>query len=642
MINNNCLVSIIIPVHNTEEFLGECLDSVMSQTYNNIEVIIINDNSVDNSKSIIDKYKNTYNNILYYEVSFNNAALTRDFGVKKSRGDYICFVDSDDIVNCNYVEVLHKALVDTDSLISTGKITSFRDNINIINFNVDKCLFSTEDNILDYFFYNYHSSENSRYVSQSMVAKMFDRKLFKNIDYTVIKTSILEDNFIISQILNKIDPFKIAMIDKGIYYYRSNPNSTMGSVLDNYIHIDGVIVSYIGLFNNTMLFLKKLFSKYENIDNYINHIKSEEYYSLAQQLFSKSMSEKDLNINLNKLLEDSVSDNLELKSIINSKDRILNDILNSRSYKLSRLISNFFINRYIKMIIDKSIKIMKKNWIFSFIGVNNEKNKIKKHTKNSDYAIILHLFYGDVWKDKIEKKLMDLYDISAFDLYVNIPESADDSLVEMVRQSFSDACIVRLPNRGRDVLPFALIFNNIRDKKYSAILKIHSKASLHTEGGSSWMDEMLLGLIPNNKKELDIIIKTLKKNKTLVGLKTVYISIYTYLSKNLVNIEKLLNCKFDKLSDTDLGFFAGTMFWISGEYKYLDYIKYNMFEKESGQTDGTYAHAVERFISIKPQIEGDKVFYLDNEHNVLEADNGKLEKVDEINNWGEFIKNAKK
>ena len=88
-------VSVIIPIHNSSKFLDECIDSVINQTYNNLEIIIIDDHSTDNSIKIINKKKD--NRIKIYKlVNDKGAASARNLGIEKATGDYICFLDSDD------------------------------------------------------------------------------------------------------------------------------------------------------------------------------------------------------------------------------------------------------------------------------------------------------------------------------------------------------------------------------------------------------------------------------------------------------------------------------------------------------------------------------------------------------------------
>lgn len=107
-------ISIIIPVYNVEDFVKRCIESILNQTYQNFELILINDGSTDNSLNIINEYKNN-KKVKIYTQKNHGAAYTRNFGLKKSTGRYVTFIDSDDYVEndylYNYVSAFQK---DTD------------------------------------------------------------------------------------------------------------------------------------------------------------------------------------------------------------------------------------------------------------------------------------------------------------------------------------------------------------------------------------------------------------------------------------------------------------------------------------------------------------------------------------------------
>lgn len=100
-------VSIIIPVYNTEQYLHKCLDSVINQTFEDIEIIVIDDASTDNSATIVKEYQKKDNRIVLVNVTCNGGlSNARNIGVKKSTSKYIAFVDSDDWIRKDYVEFL--------------------------------------------------------------------------------------------------------------------------------------------------------------------------------------------------------------------------------------------------------------------------------------------------------------------------------------------------------------------------------------------------------------------------------------------------------------------------------------------------------------------------------------------------------
>lgn len=102
-------ISVIIPVYNTEKYLRRCFDSVIAQDYKNLEIVIINDGSEDNSEQIINEYKNKYPELIsYYKKENSGVADTRNFGIEKAQGDYIMFLDSDDYIDKALLKTLEE------------------------------------------------------------------------------------------------------------------------------------------------------------------------------------------------------------------------------------------------------------------------------------------------------------------------------------------------------------------------------------------------------------------------------------------------------------------------------------------------------------------------------------------------------
>lgn len=97
------LVSLIVPFYNTEMYLEECIKSITNQDYKNIEIILVDDGSNDNSKNIADDFEKKDKRISVYHQSNSGVSTARNFGIKKSKGEYIGFIDADDYLDENYV-----------------------------------------------------------------------------------------------------------------------------------------------------------------------------------------------------------------------------------------------------------------------------------------------------------------------------------------------------------------------------------------------------------------------------------------------------------------------------------------------------------------------------------------------------------
>lgn len=128
---NDVLVSVIIPVYNVEEYLEECLDSVLNQTYKNIEVIAINDGSTDNSPSILESYAIENENITIISQKNSGQSIARNNGIKIANGKYIYFLDSDDYILPETFEQLVRTMEENDLDLIRFTAESFTDNINI-------------------------------------------------------------------------------------------------------------------------------------------------------------------------------------------------------------------------------------------------------------------------------------------------------------------------------------------------------------------------------------------------------------------------------------------------------------------------------------------------------------------------------
>lgn len=121
------LISIIIPIYNAEKYLKATLDSIGEQTYSNYELILVNNESTDDSEDICLQYKIKDNRTRYYKKENCGVSNARNFGLKKATGDYICFVDADDILDRNYLEVLLTNLLDGDNQLACCKYKKFQD-----------------------------------------------------------------------------------------------------------------------------------------------------------------------------------------------------------------------------------------------------------------------------------------------------------------------------------------------------------------------------------------------------------------------------------------------------------------------------------------------------------------------------------
>lgn len=123
------LISIIVPVYNTEKYLSNCIESLLRQTYTNLEIWLIDDGSTDRSLEICKQYASTDTRLKICHQENQGVGAARNSGMKCAHGDYICFVDSDDYVDNHYIEILYKDISSGDydfSFIDYEKVDDFQ------------------------------------------------------------------------------------------------------------------------------------------------------------------------------------------------------------------------------------------------------------------------------------------------------------------------------------------------------------------------------------------------------------------------------------------------------------------------------------------------------------------------------------
>ena len=199
------LVSIIVPIYNTEKYLKRCIDSIVNQTYKNIEIILVDDESTDNSCIVCDEYASLDNRIKVIRKKNGGVASARNKGLDSSKGEYICFVDSDDWIEKNMIEIMLKEIVKNRNAI-------VRCNTYELDNKPKKEWITKKELVID----NILNGNISAYVYLLMIKSDIIKKI--KFDEKMI---VLEDTYFLLNLLVKYKK-KIIFLDDALYHYEMN------------------------------------------------------------------------------------------------------------------------------------------------------------------------------------------------------------------------------------------------------------------------------------------------------------------------------------------------------------------------------------------------------------------------------------
>lgn len=204
-------ISIIVPVYNVEKYIRRCLDSILNQTYKNIEIIIINDGSKDNSKIICEQYSDKYKNIRVFNKLNGGVSSARNLGIDMAMGNYIAFIDPDDYIDTNMINVLYKNIIKYNSDIAISSVNIIKNGIEYIEDNSNNIkVFESEEAIRK--FYNEEYPFNQNYLCN----KLFKKSLFNDIRLKV-NISYQEDTEVMIRLLNNSN--NVVYIATPLYFY---------------------------------------------------------------------------------------------------------------------------------------------------------------------------------------------------------------------------------------------------------------------------------------------------------------------------------------------------------------------------------------------------------------------------------------
>ena len=324
---NECKLSIIVPVYGVEKYIDKCLNSLVKQSLKEIEIIVVNDGTKDNSQKIIDKYVKEYpDKIKSYIKENGGQGSARNYGLKKATGEYIGYVDSDDFVEKDmYKKLYNKAKKNNYDIVVCG------------NYNVSE---DYQNKNIDTFINNYNTDlENIFFGKMAVWNKIYKRDiLIKNKLEFKEKVWYEDLAFTLKAIMNSNT---FAFIDEPLYDYLIREGSTMN--------------------NSNVQRNLEILDAFNDILSYIQHNKKEEYFSKIEFL---------------------AIDHIYISAIVRvlkaeADDKVKRETINKLIDYMNKKFPNYKNNKYINTL-SKNRKIIYKLINIKMYGLINLIFKVKK------------------------------------------------------------------------------------------------------------------------------------------------------------------------------------------------------------------------------------------------------------------------
>ncbi len=248
----NVIVSIILPVYNVEKYIDTCLTSLLNQTYDKLQIIIVDDGSTDESLNIVKSYKDKFNNIIILTQKNKGVSEARNLALKYVEGNYVLFIDSDDYINNTMIEKLLSSCLKFDSDIAMCGYYLYYENANKKN---EIKLYDLKDNYI---------YDNKKIIDEMLLQKiqghlwnkMFKKELLDKIKFIFEPGRYIQDMLPVFKAV--CCSRKITYINEALYYYRQIETSTIHKnnfkLADDYYHATCSVINYI---NENGMFVKR-------------------------------------------------------------------------------------------------------------------------------------------------------------------------------------------------------------------------------------------------------------------------------------------------------------------------------------------------------------------------------------------------
>ena len=203
-------ITIVIPVYNVEKYLEKCLDSILSQTYTNLDILCINDGSTDHSLKICQKYQKKDSRIRVIDQENKGLAAVRNIGIRQAEANIISFIDSDDYIDPDFIEKLYACMIKNkaDIVVANVKYENAGNRNDLLSEDYkNNVILNREEAMKEYL--NVNGG-----IGNYIVNKLYDRKVFNEIEFP--ENRLFEDAYTMFKILNQAQKI---VIEKNVYYH---------------------------------------------------------------------------------------------------------------------------------------------------------------------------------------------------------------------------------------------------------------------------------------------------------------------------------------------------------------------------------------------------------------------------------------
>ena len=320
------LISVIVPIYKVEKYLKKCVESILEQTYSNLDIILVDDGSPDNCGDIIEEFRKKNERIRTIHQKNGGLSDARNSGIKIAKGKYIVCIDSDDWIEKNMIEVLYKDIINTNSDISVCEFVEEDDLQNILStkkYNNEIIEFSSKEAL--------KSLIKKDILTNHAWNKLYKASLFEGIEYP--KGQLMEDVSTTYKLFEKAN--KIVYQNTSLYHYIQRGTSILGNITEKRINDQEFaffdrnkylmekysefkeIIELDNMYNVKTLYFLAILGGYKNL---YNSKKYAEYYAKYKKVYKEN--KKDPEIKGNKSLQLFYENRIVYKIYVKLKRKI--------------------------------------------------------------------------------------------------------------------------------------------------------------------------------------------------------------------------------------------------------------------------------------------------------------------------------